>query len=65
LDVEILIINSLTEDTINITTPVTQNFIGNTTVIFPLFKCYLTDKNFKNISDTMTKFNLEFTEYFK
>jgi len=63
LDTEVLTIDSLTADTINITSPVTQNFIGNTTIIYPLFSCYLSNKDFKDITDTMTKIELEFTEY--
>ena len=64
VNAEAHLLDSVDGDTINLVIPVAGNFLGAYTVIFPLFNCFLTSHSFDDVTDTMTKFELEFTEKF-
>jgi len=56
-------VSAVTNNSITVSTPIGGAFQQKTTVIYPVFECYLTNKNRTDITDKMTKFDLEFTEF--
>jgi hypothetical protein len=65
IEAEVYTINKIhgSAKAIEITQPVAGVFLKESTIIFPLFRIYLTKKNRTDFSDTMSKIDLEFTEY--
>ena len=61
--IEIISISSLEDTVINLSTPITSVFQRETSYVFPVFECYLSNKEKIDVTDKMTVFNLEFTEY--
>ena len=60
---EILWIDSLTNDTINVTTNIVNNFLRQTSYIFPLVDVFLYGHERIDVTDKMTKFVLTCREY--
>ena len=56
-------LSTVGNDSIVLTTAIGSAFQQKTTVIFPVFECYLTNKSRTDITDKMTKIDLEFTEF--
>ena len=54
---------AITANQITLADAIAGNFQAETTIIYPLFHCYLSSKERKELTDKMTQFNLEFTEY--
>jgi len=48
---------------VEFTTSVVGNFLSQSTVIFPLYNCYILNKSRTDMSDRASKFDLEFMEY--
>jgi hypothetical protein len=60
---EVHFISEVQENAIVFGDPVEGAFIGRNTLIYPLFKCYLSDKSRKDITDKVMNITVEFTEY--
>jgi hypothetical protein len=52
-----------TNRAVEFTSGIVDTFLGSGCVLFPIYNCYLTKKKRTDYSDTMTKIDLEFTEY--
>jgi len=60
---EILLYSDVVGQYLIISDAIVGDFQRETTIIYPLFYCYLTKNERSEYSDRMTKINLEFTEY--
>jgi hypothetical protein len=54
---------AVTANLITLADAIIGDFQEKTTIIYPLLHCYLSSKERKELTDKMTQFNLEFTEY--
>ena len=61
---EVLRLESVINNTINLTKAIQSEFYGRQSVIFPMFLSQLTNCKRKNLNDTVTNFDLEFSEVF-
>ncbi len=64
LDAELYELSGSVGGNITLASNITGNFQASATVIFPVFTGYLLKVTKNDITDTYTKYNLEFTEYY-
>jgi len=60
---EVHVLTAVTANQISVADALIGAFQAETTIIYPLFHCYLTQKERRDLTDKMTQFNLEFTEF--
>lgn len=62
IQVEKIAVSSISDTVVSLSTNVSKNYTGETTMLFPVMKCLLDAKTFNNITDRLKTIILDFGE---